>query len=91
MYICNYSFIHGSSSIINAVMSFYLFAVVYGTPTSVSNQVKIDLSGNTKLTKLNQGAFQSVLDYFIGKKDNFVGLKINLQGGKGFTHFHVVI
>ncbi len=54
---------------------------------SDTKQVKIDLSGNDKLTKLNKGAFQSVVDYFIGKKDNFIGLKIDLKGGNGIFTF----
>ena len=64
--------------------------MVYGTP-SASKPVGIDLSRNTQLTKLNQGTFQPVIDYFIGKKDNFIGLKIDLLEGKRIHTFHVVI
>ena len=60
--------------------SSFVFAVVYGAPDPIS-QVFILLIDNTALTKLNEGAFKPVLDYFEGKNYGFIGLQIYLDGG----------
>ena len=57
--------------------------------------VQINLNGNSQLTKLNQAAFQSVLDYFEQKNYDFTGLEISLTGGNSicalFVQFHIII
>ena len=55
--------------------------VSFGTPKDSNNPVVIDLTSSTSLTKLNEGAFRPVLDYFEKQNYGFIGLQIDLQGG----------